>query len=42
MMATPLYSIPGTAAPSSAAAPAPEMATARTVNDVLAQSQVEA
>jgi len=42
MMATPLYSIPGTAAPSTAAAPAPDMATARTVNDVLAQSQVEA
>ena len=41
-MATPLYSIPGTTTPSPAAAPAPDMATARTVNDVLAQSQVEA
>ncbi|CAG1019702.1 Protein CbbX [Burkholderiaceae bacterium] len=42
-MAAPLYSIPGTSAPSPGAdAPVPDMASARTVNEVLAQSQVEA
>jgi len=43
-MSTPLYSIPGAAAPSAAApsAAAQDVASARTVNDVLAQSQVEA
>jgi probable Rubsico expression protein CbbX len=42
-MSAPLYSIPGSAAPSGAApAPdTPDVATARTVNEVLAQSQVE-
>ena len=44
-MTTPLYSIPGTTPPA-APAPAPSVAdtvgTARTVNEVLAQSQVEA
>ncbi|GAP36847.1 CbbX protein [Piscinibacter sakaiensis] len=46
-MNAPLYAIPGAVAPSSAraeaaaAAPAPASAPARTVNEVLAQSQVE-
>ncbi len=40
-MATPLYSIPGTAAPATAEPAPQDVATARTVNDVLAQSQVE-
>ncbi len=43
-MSAPLYSIPGSTAPSGAAATpaAPDVAAARTVNEVLAQSQVEA
>jgi probable Rubsico expression protein CbbX len=41
-MTTPLYSIPGTTPAAAAAAAAAPVATARTVNEVLAQSQVEA
>ncbi len=41
-MATPLYSIPGAAAREPAAEAAPPAAIANTVNEVLAQSQVEA
>jgi probable Rubsico expression protein CbbX len=41
-MTSPLYSIPGAALRPAAAEPAPTPVTARTVNDVLAQSQVEA
>jgi probable Rubsico expression protein CbbX len=45
-MSTPLYSIPGASQPAAASAAATpaagEIATARTVNEVLAQSQVEA
>jgi probable Rubsico expression protein CbbX len=41
-MATPLYSIPGAAAREPAGPATPPTATASTVNDVLAQSQVEA
>jgi len=41
-VATPLYSIPGAALRPAVAEPAPTPATARTVNDVLSQSQVEA
>jgi probable Rubsico expression protein CbbX len=41
-MTTPLYSIPGTTPTAAAATAVEPVATARTVNEVLAQSQVEA